>query len=107
MSIVSLLSQSRCEVMAMLVDSRLVKVEQPNESADRREKLTAYTKISCLLAYLIVDQGSQWVQLHARDEQGQWLHADFISDGVIPVPTSRLLSSGGYSLLMISRHCHV
>lgn len=64
----------------------LVEVISPtSELTDRREKLTAYTKISSLLAYLIVDQASQRVQLHARDDQGQWLQADFIGDGMIPV----------------------
>lgn len=68
----------------------LIEVISPTtESADRREKLTACTKIPSLLAYLIVDQGSQRAQLHARDGQGQWLQADFIGDGVIPVPCPR------------------
>ncbi|MDQ3542105.1 MAG: Uma2 family endonuclease [Chloroflexota bacterium] len=68
----------------------IVEVISPTtESADRREKLAAYSKISTLQAYLIVDQNSPKVQLHLMGEDGQWLQADFIGDGVIPVPCPR------------------
>lgn len=65
----------------------IVEVISPStESSDRREKLTAYRKIPSLQAYLIVDQDSPKVQLHVRGEHGQWLLADLIGDGVVPVP---------------------
>lgn len=68
----------------------IVEVISPTtESVDRREKLTAYSKILTLQAYLIVDQNSPKVQLHLLGEDGQWLQADFIGDGVIPVPFPR------------------
>lgn len=65
----------------------LVEVLSPStESADRREKLLIYRQIPTLQAYLIVDQNSRRVERHFRGENGIWQRADFVNDGVVPVP---------------------
>ena len=55
-------------------------------SIDRREKLLVYRQISSVRAYLIVDQDARRVERHFRDEDGVWQRADFVNDGVFPVP---------------------
>ena len=55
-------------------DAKLV-VEVLSESTagiDRREKLIAYRKLPSILAYWIVSQTEQRVEVHSRGADGQW-----------------------------------
>lgn len=57
------------------------------QAIDRREKPSAYRKLSSLRTYLIVDQQEMRVERHWRDEVDQWWQAEISgAEGVVPLP---------------------
>jgi Uma2 family endonuclease len=51
----------------------IIEVLSPSTSrTDRREKLVAYQQLSSLKQYLIVHQSRYRIEMHRKDEHGQW-----------------------------------
>jgi Uma2 family endonuclease len=66
----------------------LVEVTSPSTRAtDRREKLEAYTRLTSLRCYLIVDQRRKHVLAYTRDAGGaEWARDEYTGDGTIDIP---------------------
>lgn len=65
----------------------VVEVISPStEKTDRREKLSAYQRMSSLEAYLIVAQDRRWLTHYIRDESGAWRRGDLTNEGRLPLP---------------------
>lgn len=74
---------------AVFLDAPCLVVEVMSSSSqrtDRREKLSAYTAMPSLRAYLIVDQRRQWIEAHVRDAEGAWQRAEYTGADQITLP---------------------
>lgn len=66
---------------ARLAEDATVVVEvmsDSTESIDRREKLAAYRQLPSLLAYMLIAQSEQSIELHKRDPIGGWVAARYL-----------------------------
>lgn len=75
------------ENTAILTDACLV-VEvssRSTASTDRREKPVHYRKLPSLRVHMVVDSRRR-VELHWRDEAGEWVHVTFAGNGPITLP---------------------
>ncbi len=71
-----------------LAQDALLVVEVSSDSTveiDRREKLTAYQRLSGIQAYWIVSQTERRVELHARDAGGRWQATAYLGDEALPL----------------------
>ena len=66
----SVFKQSPCLIVQVLSSS--------TEVIDRREKLLNYRTLNSLREYVLIAQDRQHVEVHRRDEQGQW-HLEIIA----------------------------
>jgi Uma2 family endonuclease len=67
-----------------------VEVTSPSTArTDRREKVTAYTTLPSLGAYLVVDQDRRLVDRHWRDDAG-WHRETLVGHGAIALPCPAL-----------------
>jgi Uma2 family endonuclease len=65
----------------------VVEVISPStETTDRREKLSAYQRVTSLGAYLIAAQDRRWLTHYIRDENGAWRRGDLTNEGRLPLP---------------------
>ena len=72
----------------LLTDACLVvEVTSPSTaSTDRREKLVNYRALPSIRLYMVVDSRRRRVDLHWRDEAGEWVHVTFAGNGPITLP---------------------
>ena len=85
---VALVCAPHDEDTAVLTDACLVVevTSRSTASTDRREKPVNYRKLPSLRAYLIVDSRSRRVEMHWRDEAGEWVRGTVTGNDPIGLP---------------------